>query len=101
MHQSVMPKEVLFWLQPRSEGIYLDGTVGEGGHSEAILETSSPDGRVIGLDRDPNAVAAARERLAQFGTRGMIVQADYRSASAVLEQMSIVKVDGVVLDLGV
>ena len=73
-----MLKEVLVWLRPRAGGIYLDGTVGAGGHSQAILEASGPDGRLIGLDRDAAAVEAARERLAPFGGRVVLMQAHYR-----------------------
>jgi len=101
MHQSVLREELLYWLQPKSGGVYVDGTVGEGGHSEAILEASAPDARVIGFDRDPNAVAAARERLGIFGARVIIKHDDYRNATRVLGEMSLDKIDGAVLDLGV
>ncbi len=101
MHQSVLREELLYWLQPKSGGVYVDGTVGEGGHSEAILEASAPDARVIGFDRDPNAVAAARERLGIFGARVIIKHDDYRNATRILGEMSLDKIDGAVLDLGV
>src|SRR5437660_491489 len=101
MNQSVLREELLYWLQPKSGGVYVDGTVGEGGHSEAILEASAPDARVIGFDRDPNAVAAARERLGIFGARVIIKHDDYRNATRILGEMSLDKIDGAVLDLGV
>jgi 16S rRNA (cytosine1402-N4)-methyltransferase len=101
MHRPVMLEEVLAWLKPRSGGIYLDGTIGAGGHSRAILEASGPDGRIIGLDRDAAAVASARENLAPFGGRALIVQADYKDAAEVLRDVTPGGVDGALLDLGV
>ena len=68
-HRPVMVTELLEWLRPRAGGCYLDATVGEGGHAEAILEASAPTGRVIGFDRDPHVLAVARERLAGYGAR--------------------------------
>ena len=101
MHRPVMLEEVLAWLKPRSGGIYLDGTIGAGGHGRAILEASGPDGRIIGLDRDAAAVASARENLAPFGDRALIMQADYKEAAAVLRNVAPSGVDGALLDLGV
>jgi 16S rRNA (cytosine1402-N4)-methyltransferase len=92
---------VLAWLKPRSGGIYLDGTIGAGGHGRAILEASGPDGRIIGLDRDAAAVALARENLAPFGDRALIMQADYKEAAEVLRNVAPSGVDGALLDLGV
>jgi 16S rRNA (cytosine1402-N4)-methyltransferase len=100
MHQPVMLEEVLAWLQPRAGGIYLDGTIGAGGHSRAILEASGPDGRIIGLDRDAAAVAAAREKLSAFGDRALIMQAEYRDAAGVVRDATARGLDGVLLDLG-
>jgi 16S rRNA (cytosine1402-N4)-methyltransferase len=101
MHRPVMLEEVLAWLKPRSGGIYLDGTIGAGGHSLAILEASGPDGRIIGLDRDAAAVASAREKLAPFGGRALIMQADYKDAAEALRDVTPRGVDGALLDLGV
>ena len=101
VHRPVMLEEVLAWLKPRSGGIYLDGTIGAGGHSQAILEASGPDGRIIGLDRDAVAVASARETLAPFGDRALIMQADYKDAAEVLRDPAPHGVDGALLDLGV
>lgn len=96
-----MLKEVVAWLQPRAGGVYLDGTVGEGGHSRAILEASAPDGRVIGLDRDMAAMTVAEQRLRSFGTRAILVHANYLEAARVVGEMTISGLDGAVLDLGV
>ena len=101
MHRSVMLEEVLTWLRPRAGGTYLDGTIGAGGHSRAILEASRPDGRVIGLDRDAAAVAEAREQLSPFGDRALIMQADYKDAAEVVGDVAAGGVDGALLDLGV
>src|SRR2546428_4530133 len=75
MHRPVMLQEVLTWLQPRAGGIYLDGTIGAGGHSLAILEASGPDGRIVGLDRDATAVGTGREGLRPYGGRAVVLQA--------------------------
>lgn len=103
MHRPVMLEEVLVWLKPRPGGIYLDGTIGAGGHSEAILEATAPDGRIIGLDRDAFAVALARERLALFGDRVLIMQAEHKDVEEVLRNVTPRGhgIDGGVLDLGV
>lgn len=87
-------------LRPRTGGIYLDGTVGGGGHAEAILEASSPDGRLIGLDRDPSAIAHARRRLARFGDRVELLVANFAEIDRTpgLEEACF---DGALLDLGV
>jgi 16S rRNA (cytosine1402-N4)-methyltransferase len=96
-----MLKEVLAWLQPMAGGVYLDGTVGDGGHSLAILEASGPDGRLIGLDRDAAAMAEAGQRLLPFGNRVTLIQADFREAGRIVTGMGIQRLHGAVLDLGV
>ena len=101
MHRPVMLKEVLAWLQPRTGGIYLDGTVGDGGHSQAILETSGPEGRLIGLDRDATVLAEAGPRLLPFGERARLIQAQFGEAERVVAEMGIEGLHGAVLDLGV
>lgn len=99
-HVPVLLSETIEWLKPRSGGTYLDGTVGGGGHAEAILEASSPDGRLIGLDLDPAAVTAACERLARFGNRVEIHNTSFAEVDRTpgLER---VRLDGALLDLGV
>jgi 16S rRNA (cytosine1402-N4)-methyltransferase len=96
-----MLTEVLAWLQPRPGAIYLDGTVGEGGHSEAILQASGPTGRLLGFDRDAEAIAAAQQTLHSYAGRAVLMHAPYREAVTLLRDMGIVGVDGVLLDLGV
>jgi 16S rRNA (cytosine1402-N4)-methyltransferase len=79
----------------------VDGTVGDGGHAEALLEASAPTGRVLGIDRDPQMVERASRRLAPFGERIMLIHGDYRDIHRHLEEAGWKKVDGVLLDLGV
>ena len=96
-----MPGEVLELLAPRPGGIYLDGTVGGGGHSRLILEASAPDGRLIGLDRDPAALAAAAENLGEFGARVTLRAGSFAEMGRHLDELGIPLVDGILLDLGV
>lgn len=99
-HLSVMPEEVLHWLQPVAGGIYLDGTLGGAGHSRLILETAA-DSRLIGLDRDPAALDEAAKVLAPYGDRVSLHHATFDQASQVLQQLGIDGLDGMLLDLGV
>ncbi len=100
-HLSVMPGEVLDLLQPRPGGFYLDGTVGGGGHARLLLEASSPDGRLIGLDRDPAALAKAATTLQPYAGRFELEHANFADAGAILSGKGIAGVDGILLDLGV
>ena len=100
-HVSVMPGEVLELLAPRPGGIYLDGTVGGGGHAGLILTASAPDGRLIGLDQDPAALAAAAATLAGFGTRVTLCLGSFAGLDRQLTNLGIEQVDGILLDLGV
>ena len=99
-HVSVMGQEVVRFLKPEPGGRYLDGTLGGGGHAESILMESSPDGQVLGLDRDDEALAAARKRLDRFGARLTVRQASFEAAGEILAEEGWNGVDGVVLDLG-
>src|SRR5256714_9885737 len=96
-----MREEVLSYLEPRPAGVYCDATVGYGGHARAILEASAPDGRLVGVDRDPAAIAAAAEALRGFGDRVTLVQAPFARLREVLEQANALPLDGCLLDLGV
>ncbi len=100
-HQPVLYHEVLEILSPEAGGIYLDGTLGAGGHALGILKASTPDGRLLGLDVDPEALAIAEERLSAFGDRAVIKQASYRLAPEILEELGWPPVNGILLDLGV
>jgi 16S rRNA (cytosine1402-N4)-methyltransferase len=94
-----MVAEVLEHLQPSRGGVFVDGTVGLGGHARALLEAGAS--RLVGIDRDPAAVEMARERLRDFGDRARVVHGDYRQLPAVLDREGLSAVDGILLDLGV
>ena len=100
-HTSVLLEEVLDNLAIRPDGIYVDGTLGGGGHSFHILERLTDGGRLIGIDQDTDAIAAASQRLAPFGDAVTIVHDNYEHIGEVLENLSIPEVDGILLDLGV
>jgi len=100
-HLSVLAAEVLEQLAPRPGGVYLDGTLGGGGHSELILEKIGPDGLLIGIDRDQAALKAATERLKRFGTSFKPVQGSFGDLAELLTKQGITALDGLLLDLGV
>jgi 16S rRNA (cytosine1402-N4)-methyltransferase len=100
-HRSVMPEEVLALLQPRAGGTYLDGTLGGAGHAQLILEHSHPDGRLIGLDRDPEALRKAAQVLNPYGDRVVLRHRNFSEAAEVLAELKIDGLDGMLLDLGV
>ncbi len=101
VHVSVLVREAIDFLRPAPGGQYVDGTLGGGGHSEAILAASSPDGQVLGLDRDDEAIAAARHRLQRFGARSILRQTSFSELREVLAEIGWVGADGIILDLGV
>ena len=96
-----MPEAVLFWLVREDSRTYLDCTVGYSGHAEKILEASSPDSRLIGLDRDAAAIAASRKRLARFGDRVLLLHGHFMDLKQHLTVNGIGQIDGVLFDLGV
>ena len=96
-----MPDEVAELLKVRQGGNYLDGTLGGGGHSELILEASAPDGTVIGIDRDMDAVVAAQERLRRFGGRFIAVHGSFGEMASIARIHGDGLFDGILLDLGV
>ncbi|HEX6323019.1 MAG TPA: 16S rRNA (cytosine(1402)-N(4))-methyltransferase RsmH [Vicinamibacterales bacterium] len=98
-HAPVLLSETVALLQPSPGGTFVDCTLGLGGHAAALLEAGA--GRVIGLDRDPRALALAGERLSHWGDRVVLVHADYRDLPAVLAERGIDAVDGALADLGV
>lgn len=100
-HTSVLLKEVLDNLAIKPDGIYVDGTLGGGGHSYHILERLTSGGRLIGIDQDTDAIRAAGERLSCFEDQVTIVHDNYEHIAEVLEDLSISAVDGILLDLGV
>jgi 16S rRNA (cytosine1402-N4)-methyltransferase len=99
MHEPVMVSEVLAHLEPARGGIFLDCTVGLGGHARAMLDAGAS--QVIGLDRDPAALEHAGAALSGYGDRVALVHSDYRRAGDVLDSRGVARVDGVLADLGV
>ena len=100
-HVPVLCDEVIDLLQPRDGGLYVDGTLGLGGHTQAILERSAPTGRVIGFEWDAEALARAQERLAPYWDRLRTVQASYADLLAELAALNVERIDGLLVDLGV
>ncbi len=100
-HEPVMLEEVVQSLRCRSGGIYVDGTLGGGGHARAILERSAPDGLLIGIDRDDDAIVASEKSLQPFGRRKILVKGNFADIGNILTNLKIGQVDGVLLDLGV
>ncbi len=98
-HVPVMSAEVVEWLSPARGGVFVDCTVGLGGHTSALLEAGA--GRVIGIDRDGDALDAASGAHAEWGRRVELVHADFRRLAAVLDERGLTEVDGIVADLGV
>jgi 16S rRNA (cytosine1402-N4)-methyltransferase len=99
-HQPVLYHEIIHALQPKNKGHYVDGTLGAGGHARGILEACAPDGRLLGLDVDPQAIALARETLAPYGERARLIQASYDSLDEILREIDWGGIDGILLDLG-
>ena len=102
-HQPVLLNEVLEYLRPKAGGIYVDGTLGGGGHSEAILRQTTDDKRptIIGIDRDLEAIFAAKKNLAEFKDRVIFIHDNFSNLPAILKSLDIEKVDGILLDLGI
>lgn len=100
-HEPVLSREVLASLGCRPGGIYVDGTVGGGGHARAILEQTAPDGLLIGIDRDSDALRASEKKLQSFGRRKILVKGNFAEIGKLLTNLNIEKVDGILLDLGV
>ncbi|MCK6538639.1 MAG: 16S rRNA (cytosine(1402)-N(4))-methyltransferase RsmH [Anaerolineales bacterium] len=99
-HRPVLYKEIIHALQPRRGGRYVDGTLGAGGHARGILEACAPDGQLLGLDVDPQALAVARKTLAPYEHRIHLAQASYTTLSAQMKRLGWDQVDGILLDLG-
>lgn len=99
-HKPVLYQEIIHALQPRNGGRYVDGTLGAGGHARGVLEACAPDGQLLGLDVDPNALAIARETLAPYEGRVHLAQASHITLSEQLASLEWDAIDGIVLDLG-
>jgi 16S rRNA (cytosine1402-N4)-methyltransferase len=100
-HLPVLYQQIILAIRPKSSGLYVDGTIGAGGHASKILEESQPAGHLLGLDVDPQALAIARQRLSVFKDRVMLVQASYITMAEQMAAIGWTAVDGIILDLGV
>lgn len=100
-HQSVLLHESIDALQIKPDGIYVDGTLGGGGHSAEICRRLSEKGRLIGIDQDAAAIEAAQKRLGEFGDKVTIIRSNYCDMVRELDNIGITSVDGIILDLGV
>jgi 16S rRNA (cytosine1402-N4)-methyltransferase len=100
-HAPVMPDECISNLDIKEDGIYVDGTIGGGGHSSLICSRLSEKGTLIGIDRDMDALDASRKRLSEFKCTKHFVQSNYSGIKRVLEELGISGIDGALLDLGV
>lgn len=100
-HTSVLLEETIDNLQVKPDGIYVDGTLGGGGHSYRIAEALGDQGRLIGIDQDEDAIEAAGARLRPFESKVTLIRDNYCNARAALKQIGVEKADGIVLDLGV
>jgi 16S rRNA (cytosine1402-N4)-methyltransferase len=101
VHDTVLLSETVAGLAPRAGAVYVDATLGGGGHTEALLEASAPDGQVVALDRDPRALSAASERLLRFGERVRLIHAPFSQLAEQLAELGLGRVQGVIADLGV
>ena len=100
-HVSVLFKETIDALAIQGNGVYIDATLGGGGHTYGICEKLGANGKVLGIDQDINAVNAATKRLEAFKDKVIVVNDNFKNIKHILEQLSIVSIDGVVMDLGV
>lgn len=100
-HVPVLLEEAMQFLAPTPTGIYCDATLGLGGHSTAILQRSAPDGRLVGIDRDPDAIALARKNLAAYGERAIFVHGRFGALRSLLASVGVTQLDGCLIDLGV
>ena len=99
-HTPVLVNEAIELLEPKNTGVYVDGTVGLGGHAAAVLQASAPNGRLIGIDLDLGALAVAKETLHSYRGRWTLIQGNFARLDRVLGKHSVTAVDGIILDLG-
>ena len=101
VHRPVLKKEAIANLKIKKSGIYVDATLGEGGHAEGILRKLGPKGCLVGIDWDEEAIEQARRRLSSFRKQVIFVRENYKELPGILKQLKIAKIDGILLDLGV
>lgn len=99
-HVSVLLKEVIARLDPQSNQNFIDGTLGDGGHAEAILARTGPEGRLLGIDADKGSIARAKARLEKYGDRTVFVHGNFRNLKTIVAEKKFWPVHGILLDLG-
>lgn len=100
VHKTVLLKETIEFLEPKDGGVYVDGTMGLGGHSQEILRKSSPDGRLVAFEWDETAILHSRKRLSEFGERLTIIRRNFAELSEGLEDVGLKEIDGLIIDIG-
>lgn len=100
-HKPILKNEVLHYLDVKDKKLIVDGTLGDGGHTELILQRMGTQGQVLGIDQDNQALARAKERLSSFGSRAVFKRGNFRDVKAILADRKIKNADGILLDLGV
>ncbi len=100
-HQPVLLNETIEALMPKDKGIYIDCPLGDGGHAEAILQASGPNGRLLGIDADPEALSEAESRLAPYKSRAKLINSNFSALAEVACKEGLTPVNGVLFDLGV
>ena len=100
LHRSVLLEEVMQFLSLRQGGVYVDGTMGLGGHSHAILQRTAPDGRLIAFEWDERAIALSRIRLQEYAGRLTIIRRNFAEIAAGLQEIGVGQVDGILIDIG-
>lgn len=100
IHTSVLLSECMHYLAPQAGRIYVDGTLGLGGHTEAILAASSPDGKVVAFEWDESALQLAQQRLAGYGNRVTVVRRNFAEIAVGLDELGVAQVDGLLIDIG-
>lgn len=99
-HIPVLKEKVLFYLNLKEDGTYLDATLGEGGHAQAILERLGPEGRLIGIDQDEQELSVAKQRLKKFGSKVTFVQDNFKDLDLILGGLKVKELSGILFDLG-
>ena len=100
-HTPVLLDEVIQFLDPKPGGRFIDATLGAGGHTRAILERSTPDGKVLAIDQDESALAGASETLASFGSRLAVVHSSFKDIGRIAAENGFLEADGVLADIGI
>ena len=100
-HTPVLLDEVLTYLDPQPGGRFIDVTLGAAGHTRAILERASPDGRVLAIDQDETSLAQARATLESFGSRAILVHANFRNVAGIAQENNFMEADGILADIGI